>query len=97
MGTETYIVRGLGNPASYHSCSHGAGRRLSRGDARRAFTGDDLTARMGDRAWLSTDARALVDEIPDAYKDVSDVMDAQADLVVQEHKLQAVLNYKGVK
>jgi tRNA-splicing ligase RtcB (3'-phosphate/5'-hydroxy nucleic acid ligase) len=95
MGSRSYIVRGKGNPASYASCSHGAGRRLSRSQARKQFTGADLSAAMGDRAWNADRADDLVDEHPGAYKDIDDVMAAQADLVEVLHTLRQVFNYKG--
>lgn len=97
MGTRSYIVEGLGNPASYCSCSHGAGRRMSRGMARRTLTTESLNAYMAGRAWNSRDATALLDEHPEAYKDVDRVMEDQSDLVRIRHTLRAVLNYKGVK
>lgn len=96
MGTSTFLVRGLGNEAAWCSSSHGAGRRLSRGAAKRAHTPEELAERMGNRVWLDTSARSLVDEIPDAYKPVADVMRAQADLCEVVHELRSVLNYKGV-
>lgn len=95
MGTSTYIVAGLGNPASWRSCAHGAGRRHSRTQARKLFSGRDLAAQMGDRTWLAERADALVDEIPAAYKDIDRVMADQADLVEIRHTLRQVLNYKG--
>lgn len=95
MGTRSYIVRGLGNPASYNSCSHGAGRRMSRGTARKELTPEALTEAMGDRVWNSDRAKALVDESPLAYKDIDTVMEAQKDLVEIEHTLRQVFNYKG--
>ena len=95
MGAATYVVEGLGNAASFSSCSHGAGRRLSRTAARNRFSGRDLAARMGDRTWQARDADALVDEIPDAYKDIDQVMADQADLVRVQHTLRQVLNLKG--
>ncbi len=95
MGTRSYIVEGLGNPASYDSCSHGAGRRMSRGNARRTLTADSLTAAMGDRTWNAAKAETLVDEHPSAYKDIDQVMADQADLVRVTHTLRQVLNYKG--
>lgn len=95
MGTRSYIVRGKGNPASFTSCSHGAGRRMSRGVARKTFTEADLAETMGDREWNSADAKTLLDEHPGAYKDIDTVMAAQADLVEIEHTLRQVLNYKG--
>ena len=92
MGAATYVVEGLGNPMSFASCSHGAGRRLSRTAARKRFDGKDLARRMQGRTWQVRDAEALVDEIPDAYKDIDEVM---ADLVRVQHTLRQVLNMKG--
>jgi RNA-splicing ligase RtcB len=95
MGTSTYIVEGLGNPGSYESCSHGAGRRMSRTQARKKLSPESLAEAMGDRTWLADRARKLVDEHPDAYKDITAVMADQADLVQVRHELRQVLNYKG--
>jgi tRNA-splicing ligase RtcB len=95
MGTRSYIVAGKGNPASWLSCSHGAGRRHSRTKARKLFTSADLTAQMAGKVWLASRAQALVDEIPTAYKDIDQVMADQADLVEVLHTLHQVLNYKG--
>jgi tRNA-splicing ligase RtcB len=95
MGTGSFVVRGLGNPASYHSASHGAGRAMSRGQARRQFSAADLEQAMEGRTWLAHRAKDLVDEIPGAYKDLSVVMDDQHDLVEIVHRLTTILNYKG--
>ena len=95
MGTRSYIVRGRGNAASWNSCSHGAGRRHSRGAAKRLFTEEDLAAQMAGKTWQADRAGALVDEIPAAYKDIDQVMADQADLVEVLHTLHQVLNYKG--
>ena len=95
MGTRSYIVAGKGNPVSWTSCSHGAGRRHSRGQAKRLFTAGDLAAQMAGKVWLADRADALVDEIPSAYKDIDQVMADQADLVEVLHTLHQVLNYKG--
>jgi RNA-splicing ligase RtcB len=95
MGTRSYIVRGRGNPQSWNSCSHGAGRRHSRGDAKRRFTSTDLAAAMEGKTWLRSRADKLVDEIPAAYKDIDQVMADQDDLVEVLHTLRQVLNYKG--
>jgi tRNA-splicing ligase RtcB len=95
MGTQSYIVRGLGNPASYDSCSHGAGRRMSRGRARKELTGASLTAAMAGRTWNANRAAALVDEHPAAYKSIDQVMADQRDLVTIRHTLRQVFNYKG--
>jgi tRNA-splicing ligase RtcB len=95
MGTSSYIVRGLGNPASYHSCSHGAGRRLSRSRARKEVSLEDIRTAMDGRGWQSAQAGQLLDEAPQAYKDIDQVMADQADLVAVEHTLHQILNYKG--
>ena len=95
MGTRSYIVRGKGNAESWQSCSHGAGRRLSRTQAKKRFTTADLAEQMKGKVWLAGRAAALVDEIPAAYKDVEQVMADQADLVEVLHTLHQVLNYKG--
>lgn len=95
MGTDTYIVTGRNNPASYASASHGAGRRMSRSQARRELTSESLTEAMGARTWNSGAASSLVDEHPAAYKDISQVMADQADLCTIEFRLHQVFNYKG--
>lgn len=96
MGTGAYVVKGKGSPASFTSAAHGAGRRMSRGQARRTLSVDSLKQLMGDRAWLSDKASDLLDEHPDSYKDLADVMEAQSDLVDPVHELTTVLNYKGL-
>ena len=95
MGTDTYIVRGKGNPASYNSSSHGAGRRLSRGQAKRSLDPEGLRTVMKGKTWNAAAARALVDEDPRAYKDIRKVMADQSDLTAVVHVLHQVLNYKG--
>jgi RNA-splicing ligase RtcB len=95
MGTRSYIVAGKGSRMSWTSCSHGAGRRHSRTQAKRLFTTADLAAQMAGKVWLDTRADALVDEIPSAYKDIDQVMADQADLVEVRHTLHQLLNYKG--
>jgi tRNA-splicing ligase RtcB len=95
MGTRSYIVAGKGNKASYCSCSHGAGRRLSRAQAKRQHNARELAALMKGKVWNADRAAALVDEIPHAYKDIDDVMAAQADLVEPLHTLRQILNFKG--
>ena len=95
MGTDTYIVRGKGNPASYNSSSHGAGRRLSRGQAKRKLDPEGLRTAMEGKTWNSWAARALLDEDPRAYKDIRKVMADQSDLTEIVHVLHQVLNYKG--
>jgi len=100
MGTETFIVEGRGNPAAYESCSHGAGRRLSRARARRELDVAGFVDLMGARVWDQarageTGRGALIEEDPRAYKDIHRVMADQADLVTVRHTLTQVLNYKG--
>ena len=95
MGTRSYIVRGKGSAASWRSCSHGAGRRHSRTQARKLYSAADLTEQMKGKTWMAGRAAALVDEIPMAYKDIDQVMADQADLVEVRHTLHQVLNYKG--
>jgi tRNA-splicing ligase RtcB len=93
MGTRSYIVRGLGNPESFNSCSHGAGRAMSRGEARRRFTVEDHK-RMTQGIECRKDAD-VIDETPAAYKDIDAVMEAQKDLVEIVHTLRQVLVVKG--
>ena len=97
MGTGSFVVRGLGNPAAYMSAAHGAGRAMSRRQARRTFTVEDIEAAMEGRTWLRRAAAALIDEIPGAYKDLDTVMADQTDLVEVVHHLDTVVNYKGVE
>lgn len=96
MATGSYIVRGLGNPKSYRSASHGAGRRMGRREAKRQLTVESLEERMAGKAWNKDNPAALLDEHPDAYKPIERVMLAQADLVEIEVHLRQILNYKGV-
>ena len=95
MGAATHIVEGLGNPLSYNSCSHGAGRRMSRSAAKRQYTVADLKRQMNGRAWLDDHAAALIDEIPSSYKNIDKVMEAQTDLVKTQVILRQVANFKG--
>jgi tRNA-splicing ligase RtcB len=97
MGQRSYVVRGLGNEASYRSSAHGAGRRMSRTKARKALSIESFEARMAGRSWQASDAVALLDEHPDAYKPIDVVMRDQADLVEVEHELEGLANYKGVE
>ena len=96
MGAASYIVRGLGNEAAFNSSPHGAGRRMSRTQARKQFTTADLKAAMKGKAWRDDVADQLVDEIPGAYKDIDAVMADSADLVEIVHILRQVANYKGL-
>lgn len=95
MGTNSFIVKGLGNPASFQSSAHGAGRRMSRRKAKEMFDVDALTAEMQGKTWLAAKAQSLLDEAPGAYKDINHVMRQQADLVEIVVELDQVLNYKG--
>jgi len=93
MGVKSYIVRGLGNAQSFHSCSHGAGRRMSRTEAKRRFNRRDLEAQTA-----GVECRkdgGVIDEIPGAYKDIDEVMANQADLVEVVHTLKQVVCVKG--
>lgn len=94
MGTSSYIVSGLGSEASYMSCSHGAGRVMSRAKARKTLDRAGLVRAMEGKAW-NGNADALIDEDPRSYKDIDQVMRDQADLVQVEHTLHQILNYKG--
>ena len=97
MGTGSFVVRGLGNPDSYLSAAHGAGRAMSRNQARKSFTVEDIELAMEGRTWLHKAAAQLIDEIPGAYKDLDSVMADQTDLVAVVHRLDTVVNYKGVE
>jgi tRNA-splicing ligase RtcB len=93
MGARSYIVRGKGNPESFHSCSHGAGRAMSRDEAKRRFTVEDH-ARMTEGVECRKD-KEVIDETPAAYKPIDQVMAAQADLVDIVHTLRQVVCVKG--
>ena len=93
MGAKSYIVRGLGSPDSFCSCSHGAGRRMSRTEAKRRFNRRDLEEQTA-----GVECRkdgGVIDEIPGAYKDIDEVMANQSDLVEVVHTLKQVLCIKG--
>ncbi len=93
MGAKSYIVRGLGNEEAFCSCSHGAGRTMSRNEAKRRFTVEDQV-----RATAGVECRkdkSVIDEIPMAYKDIDAVMHAQRDLVEVVHTLHQVVCVKG--
>ena len=93
MGARSYIVRGRGNPESYESCSHGAGRAMSRNEAKRRFTlADHAAATAGVECRKDAD---VIDETPGAYKPIDAVMAAQRDLVEIVHTLRQVVCVKG--
>lgn len=93
MGAKTFIVSGLGNPDSFNSCSHGAGRRMSRGEAKRTFTVEDLEAQT--KGIECRKDIGVIDEIPSSYKNIEQVMANQADLVEVVAELHQVLCVKG--
>jgi tRNA-splicing ligase RtcB len=93
MGAKSFIVRGLGNPESFCSCSHGAGRSMSRTEAKRRFSVEDQI-----KATAHVECRkdeGVIDEIPMAYKDIDAVMAAQRSLVEVVHTLRQVVCVKG--
>jgi tRNA-splicing ligase RtcB len=93
MGAKSFIIKGLGNPASYNSCSHGAGRKMSRTQAKKRFTREDLE-RMTKGVECRKDA-GVIDEIPGAYKNIDEVMKNQSDLVEIVAELKQVVCVKG--
>jgi tRNA-splicing ligase RtcB len=93
MGTGSYIVRGLGNEDAMSSASHGAGRRMSRSQAKRTFTEAELAEQTAGVECRKD--RGVLDEIPGAYKDIADVMARQTDLVEVVHHLKQVVCVKG--
>lgn len=93
MGARSYIVKGRGNDESFHSCSHGAGRVMSRTEARRRFSvTDHMKATEGVECRKD---KAVIDETPAAYKSIDAVMEAQRDLVDVVHTLRQVVCVKG--
>lgn len=93
MGAQSFIVRGRGNPLSFESASHGAGRRMSRGRARQAFTAKDLAYQT--RGVECRKDAGVIDEAPKAYKDIRRVMEQQQDLVEIVAELKQVVCVKG--
>ena len=93
MGTGSYIVRGLGNDDAFNSASHGAGRRMSRTQARKQFTVEDLKKQT--KGVECRKDPGVVDEIPGAYKDIRSVMAQQTDLVEIVAELKQVVCVKG--
>jgi tRNA-splicing ligase RtcB len=93
MGTRSYIVMGLGEKESFTSASHGAGRRMSRSAARKAFTVEDVKIQTaGVECRKDAD---IIDEIPGAYKDIDTVMENEKDLVMPLHTLKQLISVKG--
>lgn len=93
MGARSYIVRGKGNPESFTSCAHGAGRKMSRTAAQKQFSEADLVRQT--EGVICRKDKGVVDEIPGAYKDIDTVMANQADLVDAMHTLKQVVCVKG--
>jgi tRNA-splicing ligase RtcB len=93
MGARSYIVRGKGNPESFCSCAHGAGRRMSRSEAKRRFSRADLVSQT--QGVECRKDKGVLDEIPGAYKDIEQVMADQTDLVDVVHALKQVVCVKG--
>jgi len=93
MGARSFIVRGKGEPESFTSCSHGAGRRMSRTAAERQFTEADMVQQT--EGVICRKDKGVIDEIPGAYKDIDQVMANQADLVDVVHTLKQVVCVKG--
>ena len=94
MGTKSYIVQGLENRESFHSAPHGAGRRMSRTAAFKAFTLNDWDEQM--QGVEARRATGLIDEIPGAYKDIDYVMESSKNLVEVVHELTPIISVKGV-
>lgn len=93
MGARSYIVRGKGNPDSFCSCAHGAGRRMSRQQAKKRFSRKDLEEQT--KGVECRKDKGVIDEIPAAYKDIDQVMENQSDLVEVVHTLKQVICVKG--
>ena len=93
MGTRSYIVRGKGNAESLQSCAHGAGRRMSRSEAKRRFSRADLESQT--EGVECRKDKGVLDEIPGAYKDIDQVMADQTDLVEVVHTLKQIVCVKG--
>lgn len=93
MGAKSFIVRGKGNVESYCSCSHGAGRKMGRNQAKKSFTVADLKAQTAGVECRKDES--VLDEIPGAYKDIDKVMKNQADLIEVIHTLKQVMCVKG--
>ena len=95
MATASYIVEGLGAPESYASCSHGAGRRLTRTEARRRISPADLRRRMASVVFRPGTEESLVEEAPQAYNEVGDVLRQQKALVKSLFRLTPLAVLKG--
>jgi tRNA-splicing ligase RtcB len=95
MATASYVVEGLGCPMAFDSCSHGAGRVLTRSQARARVHPQALARDMRRIVWPEHLARKLVEEAPAAYRPIALVLDAQRDLVSRERRLEPIAVLKG--
>jgi len=93
MGAKSFIVRGKGNPQSFCSCSHGAGRKMSRNAAKRQFEQHDVELQT--QGVECRKDKGIIDEIPAAYKDIDQVMANQSDLIEVVHTLKQIICVKG--
>jgi len=93
MGSASYIVRGLGNPDSFASCSHGAGRTMSRSQARKTISDADFAASL--EGTFSKASASYIDEAPGAYKEITTVISRQRDLIDVLHTLKPIITLKG--
>ena len=93
MGARSYIVRGKGSAESFHSCAHGAGRKMSRNAAQKCFSVEDLETQT--EGVICRKDKGVIDEIPGAYKNIDEVMANQSDLVDVVHTLKQVICVKG--
>jgi tRNA-splicing ligase RtcB (3'-phosphate/5'-hydroxy nucleic acid ligase) len=95
MGTATYLVRGLGGAEAWRSCSHGAGRRMTRSQARRTVRPQAFAASMRRIVYRAPDTAALVEEAPEGYRDIREVLEDEEDLVTPVRRLEPVAVLKG--
>jgi len=97
MGTDSYIVRGLGNADALNTAPHGAGRLMGRGQARKNLSVDEFKAQMtaAGRVWDMHKANKLIDEAPLAYKPIETVIADSKQQLEVKHKLSAIINCKG--
>ena len=93
MGAKSFIVKGKGNPESFNSCSHGAGRKMSRTEARNKYSEEDLIKQTSGIECRKD--RSVIDEIPSSYKDIDQVMNDQVDLVEPIYELKQLICIKG--
>lgn len=95
MNTSTYVCYGKGNPDSYNSCSHGAGRRMSRGQAKKAFTQEDIEQQLKGLKYCNRSSD-ITDELPKAYKNITQVIADSEELINVDRILHPLVNWKGV-